>query len=322
MILILTSKQDVHVDQAIRELARRGSSVFRLNSEDILTHYKFQLGIDSNQNWFGKCIDQLGRTLDLRAVRVAWYRKPSFDFDYEIGLDTESRRFAGAEIRSFFEALYSLPTVTWINPPHASDAAKTKFRQLLIATEYGVKVPKTLITTDPDAARGFFLTCGEVALVKAVYTANATIDGKNRGVPSIKIGAERFYSIADQIRLAPVQFQEYVEKEFELRITVMGEAIFAVRIDSQQHQATMVDWRLDAELNDYSLFELPEKISRFCLDLLRLQGLRYGAMDFIVTPAGEYVFLENNPFGQYLWLELETGAALTAAMCELLQSYE
>ena len=41
-------------------------------------------------------------------------------------------------------------------------------------------------------------------------------------------------------------------------------------------------------------------------------------MDFIVTPSGDYVFLENNPFGQYLWLELETGVPLTDAIIDLL----
>lgn len=322
MILILTSKQDVHADEVIRKLGQRGSSVFRLNSEDILTKYRFRLGIDSKQDWFGSCTDQLGRQLDLRALHVAWYRKPSFDFEYEFGLDSESRRFAGAEIRSFFEALYSLPSVVWINPPHASDAAKTKFRQLLTAVDCRVRVPRTLITTDSEVARRFFLDCGEVALVKSIYTANVTIDGRNQGVPSMKIGPEEFYALKDQIRLAPVQFQEYVEKDFELRVTVMEDAVFAVRIDSQSHEETKVDWRMDAKLNGYSLFELPKHVSSFCVQLLRLQCLKYGAMDFIVTPTGQYVFLENNPFGQYLWLETETGAPLTDAMCDLLQRYE
>jgi len=44
-------------------------------------------------------------------------------------------------------------------------------------------------------------------------------------------------------------------------------------------------------------------------------------MDFIVTPNNEYVFLENNPFGQYLWLEIETGIPLTEEMTNLLISY-
>ena len=32
-------------------------------------------------------------------------------------------------------------------------------------------------------------------------------------------------------------------------------------------------------------------------------GLKFGCFDFIVTPDGEYVFLEVNEAGQFLWIE-------------------
>jgi hypothetical protein len=40
----------------------------------------------------------------------------------------------------------------------------------------------------------------------------------------------------------------------------------------------------------------------------------------IVTPEDEYVFLELNPNGQWLWLELELGLPLVATMADLLTS--
>jgi D-alanine-D-alanine ligase-like ATP-grasp enzyme len=33
-------------------------------------------------------------------------------------------------------------------------------------------------------------------------------------------------------------------------------------------------------------------------------GLNYGAIDMIITPDGEYVFLEINPVGEFFWLEI------------------
>jgi hypothetical protein len=36
---------------------------------------------------------------------------------------------------------------------------------------------------------------------------------------------------------------------------------------------------------------------------VRSYGLNYGAIDLIVTPRGEHVFLENNPVGQFLFIE-------------------
>ena len=52
--------------------------------------------------------------------------------------------------------------------------------------------------------------------------------------------------------------------------------------------------------------------------MVRDAGLLYGAFDLIVTPEGEHVFLELNPNGQYLWIELITGASLSEAMADLL----
>lgn len=36
---------------------------------------------------------------------------------------------------------------------------------------------------------------------------------------------------------------------------------------------------------------------------MRRMGLVFGALDFIVTPEGDYVFLEVNEQGQFLWIE-------------------
>jgi hypothetical protein len=46
-------------------------------------------------------------------------------------------------------------------------------------------------------------------------------------------------------------------------------------------------------------------------------GLRFAAIDLLETDDG-YVFLELNPNGQWLWLELMTGVPLAAMLCDLL----
>jgi hypothetical protein len=49
-------------------------------------------------------------------------------------------------------------------------------------------------------------------------------------------------------------------------------------------------------------------------------GLNFASLDMIVTPEGDFVFLELNPNGQWLWLELELGLPLVASMADLLTS--
>jgi hypothetical protein len=41
----------------------------------------------------------------------------------------------------------------------------------------------------------------------------------------------------------------------------------------------------------------------------------------ILTPDGEFVFLELNPNGQWLWLEEELGLPLVASMADLLTTH-
>jgi hypothetical protein len=50
-------------------------------------------------------------------------------------------------------------------------------------------------------------------------------------------------------------------------------------------------------------------------------GIVFGCFDFIVTPSGETCFLEVNPMGQFLWLELHLPELpLLDAMCAFLVS--
>jgi pyruvate carboxylase len=48
--------------------------------------------------------------------------------------------------------------------------------------------------------------------------------------------------------------------------------------------------------------------------LMRSLGLRFGALDFLVTPEGEWVFLEVNPNGQRAFVEQATGLPIAAAI--------
>ena len=321
MILIVTRKQDTHTDEVINLLSKKNIKVFRLNTEDLLSKYKIDFGINKDESWKAEVIDEVGRVLDLTKQKVAWLRKPDFNFFGDYPDKSAEEFFAESETKAFINSIYSLPNIKWINPPFIANGAKVKFQQLLLANKLGIKSPKTIITNQPELAKEFFVSCGEEVLLKSIYTANVTIDGLNQAIPSRKIGKDQFYSNYQNIALCPTQLQEYIEKAFELRITIIGQKVFAVKIDSQVNEETKIDWRLHTKMNPHSIYELPDHIEKFCIDFLNKQGLVYGAMDFIVTPQGEYYFLENNPFGQYLWLEIETGIPLTETMCDLLISY-
>jgi len=68
------------------------------------------------------------------------------------------------------------------------------------------------------------------------------------------------------------------------------------------------------------IFELPDEVKSSLRRVMDSFGLNFASLDMIVTPDGEFVFLELNPNGQWLWLELELGLPLVATMADLLTS--
>ncbi len=116
-------------------------------------------------------------------------------------------------------------------------------------------------------------------------------------------------------------FQEYIPKALELRITVIGDRIFPVAIYSQENPLTIEDWRKDQEGNlTYSEHKLPSNVEDMCRRLLREFGLQFGAIDMILTPKGDYFFLEINPNGQWAWIEEITALPMAKALIDLLTS--
>ena len=55
---------------------------------------------------------------------------------------------------------------------------------------------------------------------------------------------------------------------------------------------------------------------------MRRLGLRFGAIDLILTPDGRYVFLEINPNGAWLWMQRTTGLPIGEAICDVLMAGE
>lgn len=111
--------------------------------------------------------------------------------------------------------------------------------------------------------------------------------------------------------------QRWVLKSFEVRVVVIDDRLTAVKIISG-NPASHIDWRSDYAVLTYELIEPPALVAHGIRALMRSFDLMYGALDFIVTPDDEWVFLELNAGGQYGWLEAETGVPLTGYLADVL----
>ena len=78
----------------------------------------------------------------------------------------------------------------------------------------------------------------------------------------------------------------------------------AAKLNSQKHPDGIVDWRaIRSSKMLVEPYELPESIQQSIRLFMQRLGIVFGSFDFIVTPDNEYIFLEVNEQGQFLWLE-------------------
>jgi hypothetical protein len=317
-VLIVTEKFDPHADHVIKVFKEREIPFFRLNTDDF--HVDMKVAAMS---------DDGGILLEDRWNRAhrfphdtlsVWHRKPVDPAPPEGVVRAPVQKVILHETLEFLGYLGCDRRVRWINNPHDNRYAQRKFPQIRLARELGLRVPRTLITNDPARAREFHASVGGRLLCKSMKE-QGYVDETAHFIFSRKVASEEFEAQVAQVAHCPTFFQEYTEKDHELRITIVGDEVFCCRLDSQAVSGAETDWRqVDPSKVPHRLVDLDAGIVAKLKQILAHYGLRYGAFDMIVTPEGEYVFLELNPNGQWLWIELMTGAPLTAALVRLLTS--
>lgn len=268
----------------------------------------------SNEGFCAEIVSD-GRKVDLDRVGSIWCRGvQALGFPSDLG--GADRRFAEAESERVLTALYTIATALWINHPHAHIRANAKPAQLAVARRLGFDIPATVITNDPDEVRAFSARSQGGTIYKALTQSLDTEPGKSLFTSVV---TDKALAEIDLIRITPGVFQELIPKAYELRVTVVGARIFAVRIDSQSRRESLIDWRrLPFEAD--AAVDLPGEVESRLHAFMREFGLVYGAFDFIVTPEGRYVFLEINPAGQYMWIESKLGLPITAALADALNA--
>ena len=224
------------------------------------------------------------------------------------------------EIRSIWYRRPVLPAFSglWVNNPDANDRASSKLEQLRRAQALGFSVPETVVTNDPHDLRSLAERCGIPLVCKPMRSGYVELNGNEQLF---------FTSLVDEHALAafatddptPYLFQQMIEKTCEFRVTVIGEKVFAVRLDSQVTEDSRLDWRRgDQTKLAHAADVLPRDVGERCRALVRDYGLVFGAIDLALDTNGRYVFFEINPNGQWAWLEQMTGIPLRGALADLL----
>lgn len=315
-LLVVSYEGEEHTDAVLALLAARGVPVHRID----LGHVPARLGLELHWDggraprWLLHPAAGAGPVIDLASVRAVWWRRVRpFEIDPAIGTP-ERRQFAHSETSQatlgLLDALGALG-VPWVNARLADEAAHHKPLQWSVAQALGLRVPRTLVTTEAAVARAFV---AELGLGNVVFKAFLASIEEWRETRLVEAGDLQRLEL---LKLAPVIFQHYI-RGVDLRVTVIGEQVFAAEIDAR-HTSYPVDMRMVIGEGTVRPVRLPRALERKLLALQRRLGLVYGAIDLKRDEAGEYHFLEVNPAGQWMFVEQRTGLPISQAHAQLLE---
>lgn len=307
MILVVTSKRDLTSDFIVLELQRKGLPYLRLNTEDVPKGtFHCRPGLDDAWNF-----DFEGVSFSLSQVKAAYFRRPGMPEPLSEVNEAE-KAYSLSEWHAALQSLYWAIGERWLNAPHAIALAENKVRQITLARSLGFQVPETFVGNAPAAARAF--AAGGGIIGKPLR--NAVVQGahSDRVVFTSRVLID-VHTDPLSIRACPLILQREIKKQYDVRVTVVGDQVFAATIDSQCNPETEVDWRNTSTPDlSHSAYSLPPEVNERCVALTRKLGLRFGALDFVLDPEGQLWFLEINPNGQWAWIETRTGHPIAAAI--------
>ena len=313
VVLLLTHSGDFYtIDLVSQALARHGVRPIRFNTD--LFPSSVKVSARAGDERIAELFTETGEQISAAEVYAVWARKlwsPRMADD----LDERYRAMCVGEsiaaLEGFLDALHD---ARWVNDLQRQRAAENKQRQLRLAARAGLRVPRTLVTNDPVAARQFFAETEGQTVAKLLRPIAVSMDADNAFVYTSRVREEDLAG-AETLRHSPMVFQELIPKAYELRVAYVAGETFAGALDASGTSRGQTDWRRVApEECSWQKAQLPDEVASALRLLMSELGLVFGAVDLICTPAGDYVFLEVNPGGEWGMLERDLSLPISEAI--------
>jgi len=317
VILLLTHSGDFYtIDLVAQALARKGVRPIRFNTD--LFPSVVKLSARAGDERAAHLATETGEETSVDEVRAVWARKlwsPRMSDDLDERYRSMCVSESVAALEGFLDALHN---VLWVNDLDRQRHAENKQRQLRLAARAGLRSPRTLVTNDAAAARQFFAETEGETVAKLLRPLAVSMNADTPFVYTNRVREEDLAG-AEALRHSPMVFQELIPKAYELRVACVAGEAFAGALDATGTSRGHTDWRRAApEECRWQKAQLPREVANSLHVLMSELGLVFGAVDLICTPAGEHVFLEVNPGGEWGMLERDLGLPISEAIAAAL----
>jgi hypothetical protein len=324
IVLVLTNPCDVVADRVVQRLRDKGCPVARFDPADMPLRCTMTMGVGGagSRTKPAYLFRNYGPGIGLDYVRSIWYRRPG-TFVLPTYASSHTGRFAATELSMALGGMLRSLDCFWMNRPGAIVEADYKVDQLVRAARMGLLVPDTCITSQSAHAKHFVEEHERKVVIKVLGDPDiyAPDDGPDivGNIFTSRLRPDEPVPF-DRVRDAPVLLQKEVPKQADIRVTVVGDVVYAVSIDSQSTKESTVDWRIGGPGLPHCVIELPELLRTQLVRLVRSYDLSFAAIDMVLSTTGEYVFLELNPSGEWGWLERVTELDISETVAAVLMN--
>lgn len=300
-VAIFSERNDLHAAAVQWALARNGIPTLFAPDVSRLTG---DISVHAGGQGLSWRATQAG--VPLTHVRSAWFRRPKPPAPKNC-LE-EDRGFVAQQWTLFQKNIFDLGDglidALWVNRPHAALAAESKLLQLQHARSVGLMFPDMVVTNRAEDVAQLIRRWGRV-VYKSFYPHtwhNASLDTYHSvGVVLLDANSELPQA---SIAMCPGIFQRYIDKKAEMRVTVIGSRMYAIKILKRDGGA-FLDWRNSA-MDDVTIMQpcqLDGTLEQKIRGLMQRLGIVFGCIDLVIDHDDNVFFLEVNQAGQFLFVE-------------------
>ena len=300
-ILILGSKKDFHTNHVYNQLIKNDYKSEIIDASHFPRFINFSWDISNNAS-----ITINNKEIYFDEIQsIYWRQNKGISLNKSLPKEVENlyEKNAKSSLRIFLQ----FPSLNFINNYDAWQLHKIKPHQLRIMKDAGIKIPKTLISNNINEINEFFSQRPKL-IIKPVYGG----DYVNK-VTGIDI--EKSIVLTDSVHYSTYNsaytMQELVEGK-NIRTYVFEEKTFSFEIEAET-----IDFRI-SDKQKISKYEIPKEIARQAIDITKLLGLKWTAIDWRLNNKNEYYFLEANFSPMFYGFEDATQVPLTDELINLL----
>jgi len=301
-VLIITNPCDPHTDAVIHFLYKMNVDVIRFHAAEC--HFDSNININNDSSFIE--IISSGRSFNIKNISSVWYRRPDTVEEHVKQVKNPDKHLVVQETNAVLWGLYGQIDAIWYSHPYNIRKAAWKLYQLTVAKKIGFNCPPYLISNNQDLLFKFASSYNEIVM-KPIdeKTTCYEIDGIPYSLYVKKFNSNELKDLFVEKPISPILLQKYINKKYDVRITVIGQKLYTVAILPLDHQE-IVDFRPFTLELKHQVVDCPTKIQELILTYMKIMGLNFAAFDFVVDHKEEWYFLECNPNGQWLWIEIKT----------------